>query len=709
MNANPLVERGAFIRLATTLGVGLTLAVSLPKRGAAAASLSKGEFAPNAWVRIGADDVVTIVVSKSEMGQGVATGLPTILADELDASMNRVRIEFAPPDPRYNDAVFGSMVTGGSTSVADSWMPLRTAGATARAMLVEAAAKRWGVASATCTARDSVVFHDASKRRATYGELARDAAQIPVPQHVVLKSPAQFTLIGKSHPRLDIPHKVNGTTVYGIDVRVPGMLYAAIARAPVFGGTVRRFDPAKAKAVPGVLHVVQVSNGVAVVAKNTYAAFAGKLALVIDWDEGPNAHVSTESLFAEAGRLGKARKGERVALTRGDPDTRAGNVLEATYEGPLLAHATMEPQNTTADVRNGRCEVWSPTQVQTKALAAAVAASGLPADKCTIHTTFLGGGFGRRLEADYVGEAVEVSKAIKLPVKVMWTREDDTQHDFYRPMSVNTVRGVLSKGELVAFSHQVVSASWLRRWAPPAFKNGIDSLDLSEVLDAPYAVPNFRVTYVDHEHGIPTGSWRAPNANWNGFVTESFIDELAHAAGKDPLVFRLSLLKKNPRAAHVLHLAAEKGNWGNKRSGVAQGLALTFWNGSYGAMVVEVSMEGRVPRVHHVVAAVDCGLVVNPDIVVQQAQSATNFGLSAALTGKITIKNGRVEQNNFYDYTVLHMADAPSIEVHVVASSEKPTGIGEVCTPPIAPAVANAVFTLTGKRVRRLPFSDALA
>jgi isoquinoline 1-oxidoreductase beta subunit len=705
----PALSRGTFIRLTGALGAGLGLALSFP--GCAPRSQSSGkEFSPNAWVRIAPDDTVTVVVNKSEMGQGVATGLPTILADELDASMNNVRIQFAPADPRYGDpGLGGDMVTGGSTSIPDSWMPLRHAGATARAMLVAAAAKQWGVDAAACTTRDGVVYHQPSNRSASYGSLAATAATLPVPTDVPLKTPDKFTLIGKQGRRLDLTGKVNGTIIYGIDVQVPGMLYAAIARSPVFGGSVKSFDATKAKAVPGVTDVVQVSNGVAVVAKNTWAAFQGKNALQIVWDEGPNAKVSTASLFADADRLAKEHKGERVAVSRGNPDGISGTVVQAVYRGPLLAHATMEPMNATADVRAGSCEIWAPNQVQLRARAAAAKGSGLPPESCTIHTTYLGGGFGRRLEADYVQEAAEVSKAIKSPVKVMWTREDDIQHDFYRPMSLNVVRGVLSGGDVTALTHQVVSASWFRRWLPQAIKNGIDSTDVEEVVDAPYAIPNFRVIYIEHVHGIPTGSWRAPNANWNGFVTESFVDELAHAAGKDPLAFRLALLRHNPRAANVLRLAAEKAGWGRKQAGVAQGLAVTFWNGSLAAIVADVSIQGKTPKVHRVVAAVDCGTVVNPDIVVQQAQSATNFGLSAALTGKITIRGGRVEQNNFYDYTVLRMEDAPSIEVHIVPSTLPPTGIGEVCTPPIAPAVGNAIFVLTGKRVRQLPFSDALA
>jgi isoquinoline 1-oxidoreductase beta subunit len=701
------IDRGGFLRTTAGFGLGLTLAVALPTRGRAAAA-DATTVDPNAWVRIAPDNTVTVIMNKSEMGQGVIMGLPAILADELDAAPEQLRTEVAPPDPKYIDPLLGDMATGGSTSIAGNWMPLRHAGATARAMLVSAAASQWNVDASACTTSAGVVSHAASNRSATYGSLALAAAALPVPANVPLKTPAAFTLIGKSRPRTDIPLKVNGSAPYGIDVHVPGMAYGAVARPPVAGGRVKSFDARKAKQVHGVTDVVQISNGVAVVATNTWAAFQGKLALDIVWDDGPNANVSTESLYAEAEHLATTHTGERVALSRGTL-TGHGKVVNATYRGPMLAHATMEPMNTTADVRADRCEVWSPNQVQLRALAAAMKASGLPAAQCIIHTTFLGGGFGRRLEADYVGEAVEVSRAVKKPVKVTWTREDDTKGDFYRPMSVNTVRGVVVGGTLTELSHQVVSASWLRRWAPPAVVNGIDPLDVAEVIDAPYAVPNIRVTYIDHEHGIPVGSWRAPNANWNGFVTESFMDELAHAAGEDPLAFRLRLLTKNPRAANALKLAAEKAGWGHAQpAGHALGLAVTVWAGSYGAIVADVSMVDKQPKVHRVFAAVDCGTVINPDIVVQQAQGATNFGLSAALTGKITIHQGRVDRSNFYDYTVLRMADAPAISVFIVPSDQTPTGIGEICTPPIAPAVGNAIFKLTGKRIRQLPFSDAV-
>jgi isoquinoline 1-oxidoreductase beta subunit len=704
--------RADFIRATAGIAAGLLLAVD----GARALAQSGAEapaFAPNAWVRIAPDESVTVILSKSEMGQGVSTGLPTILGDELDAAPQNLRYEFAPASPLYGDPGLGAgnqMITGGSTSIKDLWMPLRTAGATARAMLVTAAASAWGVDPLTCRTSNGVVFHDPSNRRATYGSLAVAAAALPVPPNVPLKAATAFTLIGADRPRLDVPHKVNGSAEYGIDVRVPGMHYAAIARCPVFGGRVKSYNATKAKAIRGVTQVVEVSNGVAVVARNTWAAFQGKLALEVVWDEGPLAHQTTAGLAQHAAHLGATHANERVALARGSLDGLTGETHAATYTGPLLAHATMEPMNATADVRADSCEIWAPCQVQTFAQAHAAKITGLPVDKITVHTTYLGGGFGRRLEWDYVSEAVEVSKAIKAPVKVQWTREDDTQHDFYRPMSRNTVRATLQGGKLVGLSHQVVQSSWFRHWLPAAIQNGVDPVALTEVADAPYTVPNLRVTYIDDDNGIPSGSWRAPNANWNDFVTESFMDELAHAAHQDRLDFRLGLLPPDSPSAAVLKLVAEQAGWGKPQpKGIAQGLAHVNWAGSVGAMIVFVSMAGNMPKVHRVVVAVNCGTVVNPDVVRAQCESSTNFGLSAALTGKITIAQGRVEQSNFFDYTVLRLADAPKIEVHIVPSTADPTGIGELCTPPIAPAIASAIFRLTGKRVRSLPFSDSLA
>ncbi|HEX3462711.1 MAG TPA: molybdopterin cofactor-binding domain-containing protein [Candidatus Elarobacter sp.] len=604
-------SRSEFIGLAGSFCAGLMLEFSMPARAAAPG----GVFAPNVWLKIAADETVTIMVAKTEMGQGVIMGMPTIVADELDAAPAHMRTEFAPPDPRYIDKELQDQVTGGSTAVHSSWLPLRRAGATARAMLVAAAAAEWDVPPSSCTTRESVVYHVASGRRATYGNLAAAASRLPVPADVALKRAADFRLIGRARQRTDIPPKVNGSAIFGIDVRIPGMKYAAIARSPVFGGRVKSYDARRALAVPGVDRVVRISNGIAVVGNNTWAAFKGKSAVSVVWDEGANAKLSSEKLFAEAEFYARHHTHEHVAVTRGKPETATGDVIEAVYRGPFLAHATMEPMNTTVDVRKDRCEVWSPTQVQRRAQAAAAAVTGLDPERCVIHTTFAGGGFGRRLEVDFVQEAVEISKAIGAPVKVTWTREDDIQGDFYRPMSVNVIRGVVKGDAVTALSHQVVSPSWFRRWAPSLIKNGVDDLDLLGVLDAPYDVPNVRISYIDHEHGIPVGSWRAPDANWNAFVTESFMDELAHLAGADPLTFRLAQMQKHPRAAHVLQLAAERAGWGTPLPrGVGRGLATTFWAGSYAGMVAEVSIENGSPRVHRVVAAVDCGVNVNPDI-----------------------------------------------------------------------------------------------
>ncbi len=463
-------SRSQFICSGVAFGAGLNLGFRFP------AGAQNGVFAPNAWVRIAPDETVTILLSKSEMGQGVIHGLPTVLADELDADSQYIRTRFAPPNAVYVDPELGEQATGGSTSINSTWLPLRHAGATARAMLVAAAAKQWGVEPASCTTRESVVYHADSNRSATYGSLALAAAALPVPANVSLKPANRFTLIGRPRPRPDTPSKVNGSAQYGIDVRLPGMVYAAIARSPVFGGRLKHIDDRKARAVTGVLDVIRISNRVAVIAKNTWAAFQGRNVLAIVWDEGPNAKASSGELFAEAAELARTRKGEHVGLARGNPAAARGTVLEATYRGPFLAHATMEPMNTTAYVHDGTCEVWSPNQVPQRAQLAASKGSGLPLEQCTIHTTLLGGGFGRRLEADYVQEAAEVARAVRAPVKVTWSREDDIQHDFYRPMSLNVVRGVVANRELLALEHLVVQRSWLQRWKPAWFKGGLDPL-----------------------------------------------------------------------------------------------------------------------------------------------------------------------------------------------------------------------------------------
>jgi isoquinoline 1-oxidoreductase beta subunit len=685
------MRRDTFVKMMAA-GSALQLGFSIPH---AAADELRGSFEPNAWVRIDPDDRITVMINKAEMGQGIATGLCTIVADELDAAFERVRFELAPAEDRFNDPRSGAMATGGSTSIRDMWIPLRVAGATARAMLIQAAAKRWDVDPKKCTTVSGSVLHTASRRSATYGSLVQAAAALRIPDDPPLKNASQWRLIGKHDARLDVAPKLDGSARFGIDVRLPGMLYAAVLRCPVFGGRVKSFDAAGTKTVNGVRDAVRISSGIAVIADNTWAAFQGKSLLRATWDEGNLAGWDTAALFAEAERLSKGAT--TVAKHVGDVTSARGVVTEAIYRGPFLAHATMEPMNATADVRSDRCDVWAPTQVPTASRAVAQRITGLPLEKVTVRPTFLGSGFGRRLETDYVQEAVEISKAVRRPVQVVWTREDDIQHDFYRPMSLNAVRAVTDQsGMPAALSHTVVS--------PAAMRTAVNQ------ATPPYTIPNLEIAYVQQDHGIPVGALRAPGANWNVFVVESFIDELTHAAKRDALAFRLSMLRENPRAASVLRLAADRGGWRSALpSDQARGIALGLWNGSYAALVARVSMQDGAPKVHQATVAVDCGTVVNPDIVIAQAQSAVNYGLSAALASKITIKEGRVEQSNFDDYSVLRYADAPSIDVHIVPSSEVPTGIGELGTPVIAPAVANAVFVLTGKRVRTLPFRDALA
>jgi isoquinoline 1-oxidoreductase beta subunit len=701
------VSRGDFIRLTSALGAGLALGVRVP--ALAAADSAGGGFAPNAWVRIAPDESITIYVSKAEMGQGTATGFCTIVADELDAPFDRVHFVFAPVRKEYNDPIFGDITTGGSTSIAGNFLPLRQAGATARAMLVTAAANAWGVSPGACSTADGAVVHASTQRRATYGSLAAAAAALPVPAKVPLKNADAFTLIGKPKlQRLDIPAKVNGTAIYGIDVTVPGMVYATVARSAVFGGHAVSFDAHAAQATPGVLDVVKIDSGIAVVATNTWAAKKGREALKISWDAGPNATVASADLYEQARKLVPRAK---FAGGTGDPAAVTGRTIYATYTGPYLAHATMEPMNATASVTADRCDVWAPTQVPSRCHAAAMAVSGLPAERCFVHTTLLGGGFGRKLETDAVVDALQISRATGKPVKVTYTREDDIQHDFYRPMSVNAVSGTLDDaGKLVALVHTVVAPSIAKRWLPVYFKNGVDPLALDGAGNIAYAVPNLAVHYADVSPGVPVGFMRAPAASFNAFATEAFIDELAHVAGSDPVAFRLGLLDHAPRAKAVIETVVRESRFAEPPApGRAYGIAFSMWAGSYIALVADVSLHAKNVKVHRAFAAVDCGLVVNPDIVVTQVQGGVLYGLAMARTGKITIAGGRVEQNNFYDYTVLRQEDAPRVSVTIVPSSAAPTGIGELGVPPIAPAVANAVFALTGKRVRTLPFSDALA
>src|SRR5437773_1050683 len=686
---------------------GFVIAFHLPATGRGRAAAAAAPFAPNAWLRIGADESVVVVVDRSEMGQGVTTSLPMLLAEELEADWSKVRIESAPADKAYINPMFGMQGTGGSTSVRAAYTPLRKAGAAAREMLLSAAAETWGVEKSACRAEKGAVIHTPSNRRLTYGQLVAKAATVPLPGDVPLKDPKDWKILGTRVKRLDSPPKVDGSAQLGIDVKAPGLLVAVVARSPVFGGKVKSFDAAGAKAVPGVKHVVQISTGVAVVADGYWSAKKGRDALTVTWDEGPTGSVSSASisqLFSQ-----KAEQAGAVARHDGDAQGAlpgAAAKVDAAYELPFLAHATMEPMNCTAHVRADGVDIWAPTQFQTGAQGLGAGIGGVPPEKVRVHTTYLGGGFGRRFELDFIKEALEASKATGVPVKVIWSREDDTRNAQYRPACYHRLQaGLDASGQPVAWAHRVVAPSIMARVFPDTVKNGLDAEAVEGGVGMPYAVPNVHVDYVLTDTGIPVGFWRSVNNSYNAFVVESFIDEMAHAAQKDPYEYRRDLLGKAPRHLGALNLAASKAGWGTAPpAGRARGIAVYQSFESYVAEVAEVSLasDGAV-KVHRVVCAVDCGPVVNPSIVEAQMESAIVFGLTAALYGEIAIEGGRVKQSNFHDYRMVRLAEMPQIEVHIVPSTDAQGGVGEPGTPPIAPAVCNAIFALTGKRVRKLP------
>lgn len=660
----------------------------------------------NAWIHIGTDDLVTILIDKSEMGQSILTGLAMIAADELDCDWGKVRTEFAPADKVYFNPRFGVQGTGGSSGTPTSWNPLRKASATARAMLVTAAAQKWGVDPSECIATGGVVTHAPTKRGFSYGRLAEAASKLPVPENVPLKEPRQYLLIGKPTKRLDTPIKVNGRAQYGIDVRLPGMLYAVVSRCPVFGGKVASFNVAKTKAIPGVKSVIQISDGVAVVADNTWTAMEGRRVLDVQWDEGPNAKLASAAISEQLANAA-ARPGP-VARKEGDVEEGLANAatkIEVNYEVPFLAHATMEPMNCTAHVRADRCDVWAPTQAQTSSQSMAAKITGLDTNSIFIHTTFLGGGFGRRFEADFIGEAVEVSKAMSGPVKVTWSREDDMQHDYYRMVShARCTAGLDADGWPVVWKSRVSSPSLLARFGP--LKDNFDHRSVESLDDVPYSVPNILVDFQLVNTPVPIGFWRSVGASQNGFFLESFIDEIATAGKKDPYELRRRLLAKSPRPLAVLETAAENAGWGKPlREGRFRGIALVTSYAGYVAHVIEISVDrqARSLKVHRVVCALDCGRIVNPASINAQAQSCIVYGLTAALYSAITIEGGRVQQHNFNDYKMMRFDEMPEVEVHIMPSELPPTGAGEFVLPPVAPALCNAIFAATGRRVRRLP------
>ncbi|PYU42389.1 MAG: twin-arginine translocation pathway signal protein [Acidobacteria bacterium] len=709
MSSSHVLLRREFLKKSASGGTALVIGFYLPGKFEAPAAAPPVEpAAVNAWVRIAPDDAVTLVIDKSEMGQGVVTSLAMLLAEELELDWKKIKFEFAPAAPQYFNPLFGLQGTGGSTSVRSSWEPLTKAGAAAREMLIATAAKQWYVQPSACHAENGAVVHDATSKRLGYGVLAVEASKLPVPANPARKDPKDYKYIGKPTKRLDTPAKVTGKASFGIDVRLPNMQYAVVARCPVFGGKVRSVDDSKAKGIRGVKQVLEISTGVAVVADNTWSAMEGRRALEIAWDEGSNAAISSDAIRKLY--LAAAEKPGAIARQDGDADAAlagAARKVEAAYEVPFLAHATMEPMNCVADVRTDGCDIYAPTQFQTFTQNTSRKITGLKPEQVRVYTTYVGGGFGRRAEQDFIAEAVEISKARGAPVLVTWSREDDMQHDFYRPAAYTTITaGLDADGWPVAWKSRVVSPSIMSRFFPGSVKNGLDNSSVEGIVEMKYGIPNFLCEYVLTDTGVPVGFWRSVGNSQNGYIVESFVDDLAKAGGKDPFEFRRKLLANAPRHRGVLELAAEKAGWGKPLpAGRTRGIAVVESFGSFVAEVAEVSVNrssGKV-RVHRVVCAVDCGRHVNPDTVAAQMEGAIVYGLSAALKGQITINKGRVEQSNFHDYELLRVNDMPQVEVHIMPSNEAPGGAGEPGTPPIAPAVCNAIFAATGKPIRRLP------
>jgi isoquinoline 1-oxidoreductase beta subunit len=723
------VTRRRFLQVGAAAGGGLLIGFQLsacnksgdrkdppPEKAVGEAATRESQrragLAGNAFIRIDRQGVVTLIMHKVEMGQGTFTAMPMLLAEELSVDLAKVMLEQAPADNTlYSDPMLGGQVTGGSTSVRASWKPLREAGAAARMVLVSAAAQQWQVEPGTCRAVNGSVTHPPSGRSLNYGELVDAAARLAAPARIELKKPEAFTLIGRPHKRLDSPDKVNGTAKFGIDVRLPGMLVGTVAASPVPGGKLASMSEADAMAVKGVRHVLRMDGAVAVVGDHMWAARQGLAALKPQWDDGPNATMSTAAIVADM--MKKSEQAGAVARSVGEAakalGTGAGRI-DAVYEVPFLAHATMEPMNCTVDLRADGCDLWVGTQVPSLAQGVAAKVTGLPPEKIKVHNFFIGGGFGRRLEVDYVAQAVGFAKLMKGPVKFVWTREEDIQHDMYRPYYVDRISARLDdRGMPAAWFHRITGSSIIARFAPTAMKDGVDPDAVEGASELQYTIPAQLVEYMRHEPPLATAFWRGVGATHNVFVVESFIDELAHAAKQDPVAYRRALLGKSPRMLAVLELAAQQAGWGKPLKAAAgrragRGVSAQFAFGTYMAQVAEVSVgaDGAV-QVHRVVCALDCGQVVNPDTVVAQVEGGIVFGLTAALWNEVTVAQGRVVQSNFHDYRVMRINEAPAIEVHIVRSTDDPGGIGEPGTAAIAPAVANAVFAATGKRARKLP------
>lgn len=710
MNTTTTTSRRAFLKGSAALSGGLLMGVTLPlTRGAQAAGAVS---TPNAWVHIADDNTISILVAHAEMGQGVYTSMPMLVAEELHVDLKQIKVLDAPPAAVYVNTLLGAQITGGSTSVREGWTKLRLAGAQVREMLKAAAAKEWGTEVGAIQA-DKGMLTGPGGKRATYGQMAAAASRLPVPEKPPLKDAKDFRIVGKATKRLDTPAKVNGSATFGVDVKLPGMVYAAIQQCPVIGGKVKSFDGAQAKGMPGVQAVVQTSDGVAVVADSWWRAKKALETVKVQWDEGSVAALSDESILAGTREALKSGKVLEIAKPQGNVTSAlqsAARVIEAEYITPMQSHAPLEPMNFTADVKGDKVHLIGPTQFPQGAQGAVAAALGVKPENVTLKTTFLGGGFGRRLELDFVVQAAEISRAVGKPVKLLWTREEDMTHDFYRPLAVNTVKaGLDASGKPVAMHFRVASQSVTQR----AFGLPKDTLDpfMAEAAVPGYNVANTQHDLVIHDSGFRVGYWRAVSHNMNAFANESFMDEMAKAAGQDPYKYRMALLEGKPRFAHVLKLAADKAGWGKPLpKGRARGIALMEGYDTYMAQVAEVSLnaDGSV-RVHKVSVAADMGMMVNPDTVLAQIQSAVVFGIGASVKHQITVKNGRVQETNFNTFEPLRLHETPQIDVVLIKSSEKPGGIGEPATAVVAPAIANAVAALTGKRVRRLPLTaDAI-
>ena len=698
------MDRRSFIKSSAALSSGLFVSFSYADNK----TVASGSAIVNPWLQISPDNSVTVFVARSEMGQDVYTSMTMLIAEELDYPIGKVKVIMAPNNPAFygNAMLAGAQITGGSSAMREAWDKLRMVGATAREMLIAAAAEKWKVQAASVTASNGMLT--SGNHRATYGELAADASKQAHSGKPTLKSAKQYKFIGKKVPRLDTKAKVNGTAVYGVDVREPNMLAASLAMCPVIGGKVKSFDATAAKAVKGIESIVEVPDGVAVLAKDYYTAKKARDLLKIEWDFGPSRAVKDVAQIEEGLRQAAQKTGAII--------NKAGNVdnpldgaikkVSAEYMLPFLAHATLEPVNCSASVANGECHVWGPIQFQQGASAVAAAASGLPESKVFIHTTFIGGGYGRKLELDFISQAVSIAKASGKPVRMIWAREDDMTHDFYRPISFHQVSGGLdASGKLVGLSTKMISPSVTARAFPGFVVNGNDPFMSEGSGNITYGVPNLRIENVIHDTGIRVGYWRAVSNNLNAFAIESFMDELAQSAGKDAVEFRMGLLGKHPRAQKVLRTAAQKAGWGKKRAdGRSLGIAQMECYDAYVALVAEVSVKDNVPTVHKLTCVVDCGIAVRPDQVHAQLESAILLGFSSAMKNKITFKDGAAEQRNFDSYPLLRMSEAPTVDITIIEGGDKPSGMGEVGVPLVAPAIANAITRATGKRPRSMPF-----